>query len=160
MLVAESRRQLDEMEEQARRSEAKPQLILVAKLSLIAALNQCPANLVGAPGSDKRTQTTQAVWATIRPALDKTQAGAESPNDVYHLVEEHVARWRTEHDHWWRPRPPSPAKVITGIKTAKAIVDAVNQTPELRQLAGTIAQAARILWRQRRPPGPPPTAGS
>jgi len=50
--------------------------------------------------------------------------------------------------------------VITGIKTAKAIVDAVNQTPELRQLAGTIAQAARILWRQRRQPGSPPAAGS
>ena len=160
MLVAESRRQLDEMEEEARRSESKPRLVLVAKLSLSAALNQCPAHLVGGPGSDKRTQTTQAMWATIRPALEKTLSGAESPEDVHHLVEEHVVRWRTEHDHWWRPRPPSPAKVITGIKTAKAIVDAVNQTPELRQLANNIAQAARILWRQRRPPGPPPAAGS
>lgn len=160
MLVAESRRRLDELEEQARRSESKPRLVLAAKLSLSAALNRCPAHLVGAPGSDKRTQTTQAVWAAIRPALDKTLSGAESPDDVHHLVEEHVARWRTEHDHWWRPRPPSPAKVIAGIKTGKAIVDAVNQTPELRQLAGTIAQAARILWRQRRQPGPPPAAGS
>ena len=159
-LVAESRRQLDELEEQARRSESKPQRVLMAKLSLIAALNQCPAHLVGAPGSDKRTQTTQAAWATLRPALDKTLSGGESPDDVHHLVEEHVARWRSEHDHWWRPRAPSPATVIRNITTAKAIVDAVNQTPELRQLAGTIAQAARILWRQRRPPGPPPEAGS
>jgi hypothetical protein len=160
MLVAESRRQLDQIEEETRRSESKPQLVLVARLSLRAALNQCPAHLVGAPASDKRTQTTQGLWATIRPAPDKTLSGAESSDDVYHLVEEHVARWRTEHDHWWRPRPPSPAKVITGIKAAKTIVDAVNQTPELRQLAGTIAQVARILWRQRRPSGPPPAAGS
>src|SRR6266849_4139904 len=44
-LVAESSRQVDEVEQQTRRSEAKPQLLLVAKLSLIAALTQCPAHL-------------------------------------------------------------------------------------------------------------------
>jgi len=48
--------------------------------------------------------------------------------------------------------------VAKGIATAKAIVDVVNQTPELRQLADTVTQAVVARLRDRRSPKDSPTA--
>jgi hypothetical protein len=49
--------------------------------------------------------------------------------------------------------------VVKGIHTAKTIVEAVNNTPEFRQLADTVIQAVQTKLRQRRqakePPPPP-----
>ena len=124
-------------------------------------VSECPTFLVGAVDSEKRTHLTRAVWADLRATLEKVLSGAETEDDVRQCVEEHVAQWRREQDHWWRPRPPSPARVLKGIRTAKAIVEMVNNTPELRQLADTIVHAVHIKWRQRRDAkAPPPSSPS
>lgn len=157
-LVAEACRQLDEAERHARRAERRPELMIFARWTLAAVLSECPTFLVGAPGSGKRTQTTWAVWADLRLILEKTLSGAESEQDVRQRIEEYVAQWQREHDHWWHPRLPSAVQVVKAIHTAKKIRETVNNTPELRQLADTIAQAARILWRERRQRKGPPTA--
>lgn len=159
-LVAEARSQLTEVEHQVRRAEGKRALMIFAKWALAAALNECPAYLVGAPGSNKRTHTTRAAWADLRAILDKTLLGTESEEDVRQRIEEHVAHWRCEHDRWWRPRLPSPDRVVKGIRTAKVVVDAVNNTPELRQLADTVVQAVQATLRQRRQPKEPPSSPS
>jgi hypothetical protein len=159
-LVAEARAQLDENERQTQQAGRKEELIAFARSALVVVLNECPTYLVGAPGSGNRMQTTRAVWADLRLILEKTLSGAESERDVRQRVEEHIARWRSEHDRWWRPRVPSPQSVIKGIGTAKAIVDVVNQTPELRQLADTVTQAVLAQLRTRRSPKEPPTAPS
>ena len=149
-LVSEASHQLNEVEHERRRSQRKTELMAFAKETLAAALDQCPSYLVGAAGSSKRTHTVRVVWADLRAILDKTFSGTESEDGVAQRVEEHVAQWRHDHDRWWRPRLPSPVQVVTGIKTATVIVDTVNKTPELRQLAETITQAVRALVRQRR----------
>ena len=100
----------------------------------------------------------RGMFPTALPAL--SAAVVLWTKDVRQRVEEHVARWRSEHDRWWRPRLPSPQKVIKGIATAKTIVDVVNQTPELRQLADTVTQAVLARLRERRSPKEPPTASS
>jgi hypothetical protein len=98
------------------------------------------------------------VWADLRPILEKTLSGAESEDAVGQRVEEHVAQWRRTHDRWWRPRLPSPVQVVKSIKTATTIVDTVNKTPELRQLAEVVTQAVLTRLRQRRESKPPPPA--
>lgn len=148
-LIAETRRQLNEEEHEARRAGRKAELMTLARQTLAAALDECPAYLVGTPGSNKRTHTARAVWADLRPILDKTLSGTESEDAVGQRVEEHVAQWRSAHDRWWRPRLPSPVQVVKGIKTATAIVDTVNKTPELRQLADVVTQAVLTRLRQR-----------
>lgn len=160
MLVAEARRPIDEVEHQARRVERKLELMTFARETLAAVLNECPRDLVGAPSSDQRRHTTRAVWADLRVILDETFSGAESEDDVREQVEEHVAQWRSTRHRWWRPRLPSPVQVIKGIETATAIVEVVNQTPELRHLADTVVQAIVARLRQRRSPKEPPTAPS
>ena len=157
-LVAETLMHLHETERQAQQVGMKAELVTFAKWALGTALNECPTHLVGAPGSGNRTQTTRVVWAELRLILEKTLSGAESEQDVRQLVEEYVALWRSEHDRWWRPHLPSPAQVAKGIATAKAIVDVVNQTPELRQLADTVTQAVVARLRDRRSPKDSPTA--
>jgi len=150
--VAEARGQMDETERQAQQVGRKEELITLANWTLSAALSKCPTHLVGTPGSGNRTQTTRAIWAELRLILEKTLSGAESEQDVCQQVEEHVARWRREHDRWWRPRLPSPQKVMTGLERTKAIVDLVNQTPELRHLADTVTQAVLARLRERSSP--------
>ncbi len=159
-LVSEASRQLNEVEHDSRRSERKTELMALARETLAAALDECPSYLVGAAGSKKRTHTVRTVWADLRSILDKTLSGTESEDDVEQRVEEHVAQWRNDHDRWWRPRLPSPVQVVKGIKTATVIVDTVNKTPELRQLAETITQAVRALVRQRRQSKAPPPSSS
>ena len=160
MLVAEARHPIDEAERQAGRAERKLELMNLARVILAAVLNECPRHLVGAQNSDQRRHTTRAVWADLRVILDKALLGTESPGDLRQHVEEHVARWQTVHHRWWRPRLPSPQKVLKGLERAKAIVDVVNQTPELRQLADTVTQAVLARLRERRSPKDPPTAPS
>ena len=157
-LIAETLHQLNVEEHEGRRSERKPELIALARQALAAALDDCPAYLVGAPSSRKRTHTARAVWADLRPILDKTLSGTESADAVGQRVEEHVAQWRSAHDRWWRPRLPSPVQVVKGIKTATAIVDTVNKTPELRQLADVVTQAVLTRLRQRGQSKTPPPA--
>jgi hypothetical protein len=158
-LVAETRRHLNEVEHEARRSERKAELLACARQSLAAALDACPSHLVGTPSSHKRTHTARAIWADLRPNLEKTLSGAESEDVVGQRVDEHVAQWRSAHDRWWRPRLPAPVQVARGIETATAIVDAVNKTPALRQLADIVTQAVLTRLRQRRPSNePPPSA--
>lgn len=157
-LVSEACRQLNEIEHETRRSERKRELMTLARETLAAALDECPSHLVGAAGSSKRTHLLRAVWADLRLILDKTLSGTESEDGVEQRVEEHVAQWRNDHDRWWRPRLPSPVQVVKGIKTATVIVDTVNKTPELRQVADTITQAVRALVRRRcqsKEPPPP-----
>lgn len=157
-LIAETLHQLNVEEHEGRRSERKPELIALARQALAAALDDCPAYLVGAPSSRKRTHTARGVWADLRPILDKTLSGTESADAVGQRVEEHVAQWRSAHDRWWRPRLPSPVQVVKGIKTATAIVDTVNKTPELRQLADVVTQAVLTRLRQRGQSKTPPPA--
>lgn len=159
-LVSEASRQLNEVEHETRRSKRKTELMALAKETLAAALDECPSYLVGAAGSSKRTHSVRTVWADLRSILDKTLSGTESEDGVQQRVEEHVAQWRNDHDRWWRPRFPSPVQVIKGIKTATAIVDTVNKTPELRQLVDTITQAVGALVRQRRQSKEPPPSSS
>jgi len=160
MLVAEARRPVDEVEEQARRVERKLELMTFASGILAATLNECPRHLVGAQNSDQRRRTKQVVWADLRVILDKALSGTESPDDVRQHVEGYVAQWQSARHRWWRPRLPSPQRVLKGIETAKAVVDLVNQTPELRQLADTVTQAVLTRLRERRSPKDPPTAPS
>jgi len=131
-----------------------------ARWALAAILHRCPAYLVGDLGSNRRTTTTKAVWANLRPSLDKALSGVESEDDVRQRVEAHVAQWRSERDRWWHLRPPSPQQVLKGIHTAKAVVEAVNNTPELRQLADTVVQAIQTKLRQRRQAKEPPASPS
>lgn len=159
-LVSAAARQLNEVEQETRRSQRKTELTALARETLAAALDECPSYLVGAAGSSKRTHALRAVWADLRAILDKTLLGTESEEGVEQRVEEHVAQWRHDHDRWWRPRLPSPVQVVKGIKTATMIVDTVNKTPELRQLAETITQAASALLRQRRQSKEPPPSSS
>ena len=159
-LIAEARSQLTEVEHQARRAERKRALMSLAQWALTATINECPTYLVGSLGSDKRTHTTRAAWADLRPILDKTLSGTESKEDVQQRVEEYVAQWRREHDRWWRPRLPSPDRVVKGIRTAKVVVDAVNNTPELRLLVDTVVQVVQATVRQRRQPKEPPSSPS
>lgn len=159
-LIAEARSQLTEIEHQARRAERKRALMSFAQWALTATINECPTYLVGSLGSDKRTHTTRAAWADLRPILDKTLSGTESKEDVQQRVEEYVAQWRREHDRWWRPRLPSPDRVVKGIRTAKVVVDAVNNTPELRLLVDTAVQVVQATLRQRRQPKEPPSSPS
>jgi len=159
-LVAEACGKLTEAKDQAHRAERKRQLLAFAKSTLTDTVNECPAYLVGALDSEKRIHLTRAVWADLRAVLEKVLSGAETENEVRQRVEEHVAQWRREQDQWWRPRPPSPARVLKGIRTAKAIVDTVNNTPELRQLADTVIQAVQIKLRQRREAKGPPSSPS
>jgi hypothetical protein len=159
-LVTEAGRQVTETEEQARRAERKAELMTFARWILAAVLQRCPPHLVGSLGSDKRARATRAVWADLRTVLDKGLSGAESEDDVRGRVDTYVAQWRREHDRWWHLRPPSPQGVTKGIQLAKAAVEAVNNTPELRQLADTVVQVVRTKLQQRRqrkepPPGPP-----
>ena len=159
-LVAEACSQMTEAEHQARRAAGKRALMTFAQWALAAALDECPAYLVGSLGSDKRTHTTRAAWADLRVILDKTLSGTESEEDVQQRVEEHVAQWRRAHDRWWRPRLPSPDRVVKGIRTAKVVVDAVNNTPELRLLATTVVQVVQATLRRRRQPKEPPSSPS
>jgi hypothetical protein len=159
-LVAETRRLLNEQEHEARRSELKAELIALARQTLAAALDECPAYLVGAPGSSKRTHTVRAVWADLRPILEKTLSGTESADTVGQRVEEHVAQWRSTNDRWWRPRLPSPVQVAKGIKTATAIVDTVNKTPALSQLTQIVTQTVLTRLRERRQSKEPPPPSS
>jgi len=159
-LVAEACEQLEQAKYEAQRAERKRRLLAFAKSTLTDAINECPAYLVGAFASEKRTHLTRAVWADLRPVLGKALSGAEAEDEVRQRVEEHVAQWRREQDRWWRPRAPSTARVLKGIRTAKAIVDTVNSTPELRQLADTAIQAVQIKLRQRREAKGPPSSPS
>ena len=134
--------------------------MVFAQWALTTALNEYPTYLVGSLGSDKRTHTTRAAWADLRPILDKALSGTESNEDVQQRVEEYVAQWRREHDRWWRPRLPSPDRVVKGIRTAKVVVDAVNDTPELRLLVDTVVQVVQATVRQRRQPKEPPSSPS
>jgi hypothetical protein len=92
--------------------------------------------------------------------LDKVLSGAESGDDVRQHVEAHVAKWRSERDRWWHLRPPSPQQVVKGIHTAKTVVEAVNKTPEFRQLADSVIQAVQTKLRQRRQAKEPPASPS
>src|SRR5262249_22313792 len=82
-LVAEARGQLDETERRAQQVGRREELITLAEWTLGAVLNECPAYLVGAPGSGKRTQTMRAIWAELRLSLEKTLSGAESEQNVH-----------------------------------------------------------------------------
>ena len=159
-LVEEACRQLNEAEHQAQRTERKLELVTLARWALATVLNRCPAYLVGDLGSNKRANTMQAIWADLRPILDKALSGAESGDDVRQHVEAHVAKWRSERDRWWHLRPPSPEQVVKGIHTAKTVVEAVNKTPEFRQLADTVIQAVQTKLRQRRQTKEPPASPS
>jgi len=149
-LVSEACGQLKQSKYEAQRAERKRRLLAFAKSTLTDVLNECPAYLVGALDSEKRTHLTRAVWADLRAVLEKALPGAETEDEVRQRVEEHVAQWRREQDHWWRPRPLSPARVLKGIRAAKLLIDTVNNTPELRQLVDTVIQAVQIKLRQRR----------
>jgi len=159
-LLEEACQQLNEAEHQAQRTERKLELVTLARWALATVLNRCPAHLVGDLGSNKRADTTQAIWADLRPILDKALTGAESGDDVRQHVEAHVAKWRSEHDRWWHPRPPSPQQLVKGIHKAKTVVEAVNNTPEFRQLADTVIQAVQTKLRQRRQTKEPPASPS
>ena len=159
-LVEEACQQLNEVEHQAQRTERKLELVTLARWALATVLNRCPAYLVGDLGSNKRANMTQAIWADLRPILDKALSGTESGDDVRQQVEAHVVKWRSEHDRWWHLRPPSPQQVVKGIHTAKTVVEAVNNTPEFRQLADTVIQAVQTKLRQRRQAKEPPPSPS
>ena len=150
---------MNEAEEQARRAQRKADLITFARWILPAVLQRCSPHLVGSLGSGKRASTTRAIWADLRPVLDKGLSGTESEDDVNARVDTYVAQWRRDHDRWWHLRPPSPQQVAKGIQLAKAAVEAVNNTPELRQLTDTVVQMVRMKVQQRRqakdPPGSP-----
>lgn len=158
-LVTEAGRQVNEAEEQAQRTQRKASHMTSARWILAAVLQRCPPHLVGSLGSDKRASTTRAIWADLRPVLDKGLSGKESEDDVRWRVETYVAQWRQDHDRWWHLQPPSPQQVTKGIQLAKAAVEAVKNTPELRHLADTVVQAVRTKLQQRRqgkePPGSP-----
>ena len=149
-LIDEASGKLAEAKHQTQRAERKRTLLALAKSTLTSVIAGCPAYLVGSFDSDKRIHLTRAMWADLRAVLEKALSGAESEEDVRQRVEEHVAQWQRGQDHWWRPRPPSPARVLRGIRTAKRVVDAVNNTPELRQLVDTVIQVVQIKLRQRR----------
>jgi hypothetical protein len=151
---------LTEAENQAQRAERKVELVAFAKWALPAVVHRCPTYLVGDLGSSERASTTRAIWADLRPILDKALSGAESKDDVRQRVEAHVAQWRSEHDRWWHLRPPSPQQVVKGIHTAKAVVEVVNNTPELRQLADAVVQVVQTKLRQRRQAKEPPASSS
>jgi hypothetical protein len=159
-LVAEAARQVNEAEDQARRADRKADLITFARWILAAILHRCPAHLVGTLGSDRRSTATRAIWADLRPTLDKVLSGTESEDDVRQRVKAHVAQWRRDHDRWWHLQPPSPQQVAKGIQLAKAAVEVVNNTPELRQLADTVVQAVQTKLRQRRQAKEPPASPS
>ncbi len=159
-LVTEASRQVNEAEEQARRAERKADLMTFARWILAAVLQRCPPHLVGSLGSDKRAKTTRAIWADLRPILDKGLSEKESEDDVRGRVETYVAQWREDHDRWWQLQPPSPQQVTKGIQLAKAAVEAVNNTPELRQLADTVVQVVRKKLQQRRQGKQPPGSSS
>jgi len=159
-LVAETCGQLNEIRDEAQRAEHKSNLMTLARWALVVELTECPPHLVGAPDSGKRIQITRAMWADLRVTLDKTLSGIESDDDVRQRVEEYVAQWRMERDRWWHLRPPSPQQVTKGIHTAKAIVDAVNNTPELRRFADTVIQVVQERVRRKRQPKEPPSSPS
>jgi hypothetical protein len=159
-LVAETCRQLNEIHDKATRAERKSHLMTFAWWALIVELTKCPPHLVGAPGSAKQTQTTRAIWADLRVNLDRALSGIERDDDVRQRVEEHVAQWQREHDRWWHLRPPSPQQVTKGVHAAKAIVDAVKNAPELRQIADTVIQVVQERLRQGRDRKTPPSSSS
>ncbi len=159
-LVAETCRQLNEFQDKATRADRKSHLMTFARWALVVELTKCQPHLVGAPGSAKRTQTTRVIWADLRANLDRTLSGIEPDDDVRQRVEEHVAQWQRAHDRWWHLRPPSPQQVTKGVHAAKALVDAVNNTPELRQLADTVIRVVQERLRQRRDRKKPPSSSS
>jgi hypothetical protein len=159
-LVAEVCRQLNEIQEKAKRADRKSHLMTFARWALVVELTKCQPHLVGAPGSAKRTQTTRAIWADLRANLDRTLSGTEPEDDVRQHVEEHVAQWQREHERWWHLRPPSPQQVTKGIQAVKAVVDVVNSTPELRQAADTVMRAVQDRLHQRRGPTKPRSSPS
>ena len=159
-LVEEACQQLSEAEHRARRTERKLELVTLARWALVTVLNRCPAYLVGNLGSNKRADTTQSMWADLRPILDKALTGAESGDEVRQHVEAHVAKWRSERERWWHLRPPSPQQVVKGIHNARTVVEAVNNTPEFRQLADTVIHAVQTKFRQRHQSKEPPASPS
>lgn len=159
-LVAEACRQLNEIQDKAKRTGRKSHLMTFARWALVVELTKCPPHLVGAPGSAKRTHTTRAIWADLRANLDRMLSGIEPDDDVRQRVEEHVSQWRIEHDRWWHLRPPSPQQVTKGLQAVKAVVDAVNSTPELRQVADTVMRVVQERLHQRRDPKKPPSSPS
>lgn len=158
-LVTEAGRRVNEAGEQAQRAGRKVDLITFARWVLAGVLQRCPAHLVGSLGSAKRGSATRAIWADLRPILDKELSGTESEDDVRGRVETYVAQWRRDRDRWWHVQPPSPQQVAKGIQLVKAAVDAVNNTPELRHLADTVVQVVRTKLQHGRqakqPPGSP-----
>ena len=112
------------------------------------------------PRQQQASQHDASHMGRSRPILDKVLSGAESGDDVRQHVEAHVAKWRSERDRWWHLQPPSPQQVVKGIHTAKTVVEAVNKTPEFRQLADTVIQAIQTKLRQRRQAKEPPASPS
>jgi len=74
-LVAEACEQLEQAKYEAQRAERKRRLLAFAKSTLTDAINECPAYLVGAFASEKRTHLTRAVWADLRPVLGRRFPG-------------------------------------------------------------------------------------